>query len=247
MSIRSGLYALIFCWFVAARPFSLCAQPSAIAQAEGLFVERDRAGALQQAIAFLESWLKQDSSSYQVLWRLSKYKYYLGDRESQESTKIKLFEEGIEYGKRAVASENSQPAGHFWLAVSYGSYAELKGVFRSLWLLRTIRAEFETAFRIDPNYESGAIYLALGEMDLRLPWLFGGNTPRGISRLETGLKVGPRNLELMRFLGETYVKTGRKQEGWQLLQTVLTLDDPSRSPKELAEIRGRAQRQLNLR
>src|SRR5262249_45380044 len=133
---------------------------------------------------------------------------------------------------------------HFWLAVSYGTYAELKGVFRSLWLLRTIRTEFNTVFKIDPNYENGSVYLALGQMDVRLPRLLGGNEQRGIARLENGLSGSPQNAELTRFLGETYLKMGKKKEGKQLLEKVLALQDPFCSPKELANIRSHAQRLL---
>ena len=235
---------ILFCCLGLFWPLPIRAQQPPLSEAERLFTERDRGDALRQAASLLEHWLKKDSFSYQVLWRLSKYKYYLGDRESQEPIKLRLFEEAIEFGKRAVKSENRQPDGHFWLAVGYGSYAELKGVFRSLWLLRTIRAEFDTVFKMDPNYENGAVYLALAEMDLRLPWLFGGNDRRGVARLETGLKVGPQNSELTRILGETYVRIGRKKEGRQLLEKVMTLEDPSRSAKEIAEIRNRAQQRI---
>jgi len=225
-------------------PTDVAAQPVQLLQADRLFTARDNRDSLKHAISLLEHWLKQSPSDYRVLWRLSKYNYYLGDQESQESGKIRLFEQAIEFGKQAVAQENGLPEGHFWLAVSYGKYAELKGVLRSLWLLRTIRAEFDTTFKLDSRFENGAVYLALGEMNLRLPRLLGGNQERGISLLESGLKVGPQNLELTCVLAETYVKVGRKEEGRQLLENAMTLDDPLRSPKEEAEIRVRAHRLL---
>jgi tetratricopeptide (TPR) repeat protein len=243
LRVKLGLRPLLF-WLVAAWPVSLGAQQPPLVQAENLFAERDHGDALKQAVSLLESSMKQAPSNYDALWRLSKYEYYLSDRENHQPTKIKLLERAIEYGKRAVERDSTRPEGHFWLAASYGSYAELKGVFSSLWLLRTIRGEFETVFKIDANYENGSVYLALGEMDVRLPGLLRGNTSRGISRLENGLKLSPRNSELMCFLGETYVKVGRKKEGRALLETVLTLDDPFRSPKELAEIRSRARREI---
>jgi tetratricopeptide (TPR) repeat protein len=237
--------ALLFCWSLAALPVSLKSQPSPLVQAEALFADRDHGDALKKAVSLLESGLKEDPSNYQVLWRLSKYKYYLSDRESGQSAKIKLLEQAIENGKQAVQRDNTQPQGHFWLAVSYGRYAELKGLLSSLWLLKTIRSGFETVFRIDASHEDGSVYLALGEMDIRLPWFFGGNTRRGISRLEDGLRLNPRNAELARFLGETYLKAGRREEGRKLLLLVMKLDDPSRSPKELAEIRTRVRQELD--
>jgi tetratricopeptide (TPR) repeat protein len=241
----TAVQTLLFCGSLAALPVSLKSQPSPLAQAEALFADRDHGDALKKAVSSLESWLKEDPANYQALWRLSKYKYYLSHRESGQSAKIKLLEQAIENGKQAVQRDNTQPEGHFWLAVSYGRYAELKGLFSSLWLLKTIRSGFETVFKIDANHEDGSVYLALGEMDIRLPWFFGGNTRRGISRLEDGLRLNPRNAELARFLGETYLKAGRREEGRKLLLSVMKLDDPCRSPKELAEIRTGVQQELD--
>jgi tetratricopeptide (TPR) repeat protein len=237
--------AFLFSWFVAAWAVPLRSQAPPIVQAEALFADRDQGDALKRAVLLLENRLKEDSSSYQILWRLSKYKYYLSDRESTQSTKIKLLEQAIENGKQAVQRDNTQPEGHFWLAVSYGRYAELKGLFSSLWLVRSIRSGFETVFKIDANHEDGSVYLALGEMDIRLPWFFGGNARRGLSRLEDGLRLNPQNAELARFLGEVYLKAGRKEEGRKLLLSVMTLDDPCRSPGELEEIRNRVRQQLD--
>jgi len=245
LRVSLGLQALLLCWLVAAWLAPLSAGPSPLTEADNLFAKRDQDDALKQAALILEERLKQDSSNYQVFWRLSKYKYYLSDRESYRLAKIKLLEQAIDYGRQAVERDSKQPEGHFWLAVSYGRYAEIKGVFSSLWLLRTIRSEFETVFKIDATHENGSVYLALGEMEIRLPWLLGGNTQRGISRLEDGLKLSLRNSELMCFLGETYVRVGRREEGRKLLQAILTLDDPCRSPRELAEIRSRARKEID--
>jgi tetratricopeptide (TPR) repeat protein len=235
---------LIFCCLTMFGTVEGAAQPVELLQADRLFQARDNRDSLKQAVSLLQQSLKQSPSDYQALWRLSKFNYYLGDQESQESGKIGLFEEAIEFGKQAVARASGRPEGHFWLAVSYGRYAELKGVLRSLWLLRTIRAEFDTTFELDSRFENGAVYLALGEMNLRLPRLLGGNQERGISFLESGLKVGPQNLELTCVLAETYVRIGRKNEGTRLLESAMTLEDPLRSPKEVAEIKARAQRLL---
>jgi len=169
----------------------------------------------------------------------------LSDQETNEANRVKLLESAIDAAKKAVALKNERPEGHFWLAASTGEYAGLKGSFRTLWLIKTIRREFEAVLKIDPAYENGDAYLALGELDIRLPKLFGGDDQRGIQRLETGLKVGPKNADLKLTLAENYAKQGRVVEARTLAESVLSVDDPSRTASEQEEFRNKARRLLN--
>jgi tetratricopeptide (TPR) repeat protein len=107
-------------------------------------------------------------------------------------------------------------------------------------LVKTIRKEFEAALAIDPAFENGAIYSALGQIDWNLPRLLGGNERRGIERLEEGLKVGARNAELKVTLAGIYQKKGRTDEARKLLESVLTDSDPARSANEMAELKAKA-------
>ena len=61
-------------------------------------------------------------------------------------------------------------------------------------------------------YQDGAAYLALGQIDVSLPRLFGGNEKRGIERLEQGFKAAQNNSEIKLALAEIYDKKGRKAE-----------------------------------
>ena len=81
---------------------------------------------------------------------------------------------------------------------------------------------------------------ALGQIDLNLPRLLGGNERRGIERLEEGLKVGPDNAELKVTLAEVYRKKGRRDDARKLVDSVLSVNDPARSPIELEELRTKA-------
>lgn len=223
---------------------SLPAQENPLLQAERLFAGRDHTENLRQAVSLLEDLLVREPSNYEALWRLAKYKDYLSDREKDAPKRLRLIEAGIEAAKKAVKLDDKRPEGHFWLAVNYGDYAELKGAFKSLWLIQTIRRELETAMKIAPAYENGNVYLALGEMDIRLPRLLGGNDGRGIELLEKGLKVGSDNAELKLTLAEHYIRIGRKAEARRLLENVLSLHDPSRTILEQKELRSNAQRLL---
>src|SRR6185369_7470980 len=220
-------------------------QASPIARADELFTARDNTDSLKQAVLLMEQLTTREASNYEAWWRLSRLRYYSGDRESDATKKSRFFQAGVEAGKKAVVLDDKRVEGHFWYAANEGEYADLKGALQSLGLVKTIRKEFEAALAIDPAFENGAIYSALGQIDLNLPRLLGGNDRRGIERLEEGMKVGPNNAELAVTLAEVYGKKGRKDEARKLLEAVISGSDPARSPTELAELKTKARALLD--
>jgi tetratricopeptide (TPR) repeat protein len=124
-------------------------------------------------------------------------------------------------GQRAISQLPNAAEGHFWLAVNYGGYAEEKGVFKALQLVKKIRAEMETVLRLNDRYHDGGAYLALGEMDRQLPRIIGGNLARAITRLEQGLRIAPDNLEMRLGLARAYYDAGRNEDARRQLQDIL--------------------------
>jgi tetratricopeptide (TPR) repeat protein len=216
------------------------AQQAPIPRADELFAARDNGDNLRQATTLMEQQAAHEASNYEAWWRLARLKYYLADREKDTTKKSKLLQQGIEAAKKAVALDDKRVEGHFWFAANEGEYADMKGALQSLNMVKTIRKEFEAALAINPSYENGAIYSALGQIDLNLPRLLGGSDRRGIERLEEGIKVGPNNAELAVTLAEVYGKKGRKDEARKLLESVINGSDPARSPSELAELKAKA-------
>jgi tetratricopeptide (TPR) repeat protein len=231
---------LLFSIFLLSPVLAFSAQKDPIARADELFAARDNVDNLQQGTAAMEQLTAREPSNYEAWWRLARFRYYLGDRGKDQAKKSKLFQAGIEAAKKGVALNGARVEAHFWSAANEGEYADLKGALQSLGLVKTIRKEFEAALAINPAYENGAIYSALGQIDLNLPRLLGGNERRGIERLEEGLKVGPNNAELKVTLAAVYQKKGKKDEARRLLESVLTGNDPARSPIEMEELRTKA-------
>jgi len=236
---------LLFSILLLSPVLEFSAQKDSSARADELFVARDYADNLQQGISVMEQLTAREPSNYEAWWRLARFKYYLGDREKDQAKKSKLFQAGIEAAKKGVALDGARVEAHFWFAANEGEYADLKGALQSLGLVKTIRKEFEAALAINPAYENGAIYSALGQIDLNLPRLLGGNERRGIERLEEGLKVGPSNAELKVTLAEVYQKKGKRDEAKKLVESVLSGNDPARSPIEMEELRTKARALLD--
>jgi tetratricopeptide (TPR) repeat protein len=234
----------IFAFILSSLFAPVIAQENATAKADKLFAARDNIESLNQAASLMEDLAKREPSNFEAFWRLARYKFYLADHEKDDSKKGKMLGAAMDAGKKAVELDGGRVEGHFWLAASTGEYADLKGALKSLSLVRTVRREFEGALAINPSYENGDIYSALGQIDLNLPKLLGGNDRRGLERLEAGLKVGPNNSDLKVTLAEVYVKKGRNNEARGLLESVLSASDPARTPLEQEDIKAKARRLL---
>jgi len=119
----SLIASLVFCSLF----WQSSGQSDQIARAEKLFAGRDDIRNLGQAVSLLEVLATAQPKNYEVLWRLSKYRYYASDRETDSTKKQKLLEAGVDAGKRALGIDGSRPEAHFWLGANYGDLAELKG------------------------------------------------------------------------------------------------------------------------
>ncbi len=203
-------------------------------EADRLFTFGEDAERDQQSLAVVERELANHGNNYQWLWRAARVCYYVGD-DAAKSEKLRYFEKGMDAAQRAIAQEPNAVEGHFWLAANYGGYAEQKGAFKALWMVRKIRAEMETVLRLNDRYLDGGAYLALGELDRQLPRLLGGSLKRAISRLEQGLQIAPNNLEIKLALAQAYQEAGRKEDARRQFQEIIQKEAKTRSERGVQE------------
>jgi tetratricopeptide (TPR) repeat protein len=183
--------------------------------------ERER-----QAFEVLERALKDTPNDYHLLWRAARSYYYFGDG-AMGRDRADYFEKGIAASTRAVAENGDGAEGHFWLGSNYGMYCSEKGFIVALKNIGKIRTEFETVLRLNPAYENGATYTALGEIDRQAPRLFGGNIKRAITYLEEGLKLTSTNVGLKESLAEAYADHGQKEDARRQLLELLQMPPSS--------------------
>lgn len=217
---------------------------SLIAEADRAFSYGEDVARDRQSLTVIERALAAEANNYQVLWRAARSYYYVGDGASGKE-KMRYYERGIEVGQRAVAGQPNGAEGHFWLGANYGGFSEETGIIKALQTVKKIRAEMEAVVRLNPSYEDGCAYIALGEIDRQLPSLLGGNTKRAVTSLEQGLRVAPKNMELKLSLAEAYRDAGRRDEARKLLQEVLQMPiNPARA-KQNRETQEKARKLLS--
>jgi tetratricopeptide (TPR) repeat protein len=202
---------------------TLSTNTDSVADADALFSYGEDTARDLQALAILTRALVADEHNYQVLWRAARAYYQVGD-DASDREKRYYFERGIDMGQRAVAEQPSGAEGHFWLAANYGGLSEIQGIWQALQMVKHVRTEMETVLRLQPDYEDGSAYRALGEIARQLPRVLGGNQKHAIAYFEQGLRVAPQNMGLKLALAKAYLEAGRQHETSQrLLSEILQM------------------------
>lgn len=196
-----------------------------VERADALYAKRADLDRAREAIGVLREAAKASPSDYEVAWRTAKACYYLAAHTTDAKERVATFKEGIEAGKAAVKLRPERPEGHFWLGAAIGGRVRAEGTsgFGALNAAGDVRDQMEAVIKIDPSFQGGSAYLALGEIDLRVPGLLGGSKKRAVERLEQGLKYGPGNAFLRVRLAEAYLGVGRKDDAKRQIDYVLAM------------------------
>jgi tetratricopeptide (TPR) repeat protein len=193
----------------------------AIGEADSLYAQRLDLVKVRQAIVALRQAQADDSTNYELAWRLAKYNYYLGAHTPESTEKAKAFHEGIDAGKLAVQLQNDKPEGHFWLGANYGGNAQLS-MLSGLAEVNDIKEQMETVLKIDEKYQNGSAYMALGQLYLESPKMLGGDVSKAISYLEKGIKVGPDNDIMRAKLAAAYAEAHRNEDARKQIETIMS-------------------------
>jgi tetratricopeptide (TPR) repeat protein len=171
-----------------------------------------------------------DPNSYDALWRLAKFNYYLATH-TEGDEQDKAFREGIDAGKAAVALQANKPEGHFWLGANYGGSLEEGAIF-GLATVEDVRNEMQAVLKLDEGYQDGSAYMVLGLVDLKAPKLMGGDAQKAVAELEKGLRFGEGNAILRLHLAEAYQEVGRSDDARKQVNAIINMTaDPNYLPE----------------
>src|SRR4030042_1860602 len=88
---------------------------SLIQQSDDLYSERADLTKAKSALAKLEEALAAKEDGFSLYWRMSRLSYWIGDHTAGNDAKKLIFQQGIEYAKRAVELGPDKPDGPLWL------------------------------------------------------------------------------------------------------------------------------------
>jgi predicted Zn-dependent protease len=202
-----------------------------IAEADTLYSQRNDLANVRRGIIALRQARTRDTANYQAAWKLARLDYFLGSHAKDDAEKDVAFRDGIDAGKSAVLLEDNKPDGHFWLGANYGGSAEMS-ILASLSSIQDIRTEMEKVVQLDESYNGGSAYLGLGQLYLKAPKMFGGDSKKAVEYLEKGLRFGSNNALLRLRLAEGYHALGRDQDAQKQIDFILKMTpDPDHVPE----------------
>ncbi len=188
-------------------------------EADALYARREDPASARRAADILAAALKGAPSDFEAAWRLARIQYWRGNHAPEREQK-QCFEAGAAAARSAVAARPNRPEGHFWLGMDLGGLAE-RGMMAGLRYHDAVREEFETAARLDPGFEKGSAYTALGGWYLRVPGFLGGDSAKAEQLLRRALTYDADSTVTRYFLAQALLASGRNVEARAELQKVI--------------------------
>jgi len=179
---------------------------------------------LDRARDLLEHMLREDPQVPAFIF-LARIYFTWGDvRGLDVEAKLQAYERGRDVAKRAVELAPREPEAHFWYAANYGRWGQTKGVFRSLFILPTIKREMETILELNPKH-AGAHGLA-GNFYLEVPGFFGGDLEKSETHFREAIRLDPRLTVIRVDFARLLIKRDRYADARRELQRVLNEAEP---------------------
>jgi tetratricopeptide (TPR) repeat protein len=192
----------------------------------------DLVSAKRAAQLWADQYAREPQRGFDAAWKLARADYWLGGHAAGDDRR-RYYEQGIDFGKKALALQPSRPEGHFWMAANMGGLAEAAGLTAGLRYRKPIKEALETVSRIDPAFAQGSADRALGRWYFRVPRLFGGSMDEAERHLRASLTYNQQSTASHYFLAELMLKTGRQAEARGELNAVLDAPlDPEWTPED---------------
>jgi tetratricopeptide (TPR) repeat protein len=225
--MRGKIFFLVFIFFSFSLSLFCQDAKELIAQADKLYAEmKDMATAKEALSKYMDALLKTDDK-YDAYWRIARMHYYIGSHTEKNKDKKIIFEQGIYYGKKAVALKPDRPDGYFWLGVLYGVYGEARGVLKSLFLVGDIKGAMNKVIAIERPYEDGGPDRVMGRVYFKLPGFAGGDKKESLEHLLKSKEFAPNNPLTRIYLADTYLDLKQVDKAREELEFVLNMpSDP---------------------
>jgi hypothetical protein len=189
---------------------------------KNLIADKENAIALAQAFEIYKNLVNKSPQNYELRLQGADVVYYLAQLVSDKAQKQAYLTSGIEWAKQAIALNPKGAGGHFFYGTLTGLYAEGGGILTGLSSKDVIKKEMEKVIEIDPTYEGGDAYLALGRWYMSVPSIMGGSDDQAKKLLAKAMEIAPYRVEPHLALAELYTKSLKYDLAKQELEWVLS-------------------------
>jgi tetratricopeptide (TPR) repeat protein len=218
--------------------------------ADALISEGDLFYAKFQATEALKYYLpaeKIEPNNVRLLCHISREYRHLMMDETDRNSKVRLGSEAVDYAKKAVAISPKDVDAQLAVAISVGKLQPYEGYRQRFDAVHVIKDACDKVTEIDPQNDLGwhvlgRWYQGLAEVDpfhRALAQAVGGLPPATFQEaatcFEKAIQLNPSRLMHYVALGTVYVEMGRKDEGRQLIQKGLAMQNTEKDDVEVKQ------------
>jgi len=119
------------------------------------------------ALKTIEQAYKLEPNNFEVLWRMSRayvdYGEHLPARNDEEKNlQLQMFEKALDFAEKAIKVNPNSSIGYIRRAIANGKIALFKGVFKTISLVNSVKADCEKAIKLNNGgdiHQSVALYV----------------------------------------------------------------------------------------
>jgi predicted Zn-dependent protease len=202
-----------------------------LAKADQFFAQREDVKKLEEARQIMGQLREPDNRNFEVEWRFAKYSLFLGEKQTDDEKRQKMFEEGRDAGKIASRIQADRPEGFFWYGANLAELAKMSPVTVGYTSVDNIRDAMNTVIKIQPGYQGASAYDILAEIELNTR-LFGGKATKAVEYLEKATEIQKNNSNLRLHLAQAYLDADKPDLAKQQLEYILKMQpDPEYLPE----------------
>ena len=191
----------------------------------------------RRAAEFYTQAMRQDTSNYEAIWKLSRAYVDMGETLKRKDERKRFFKKAEELARKAIKLNPNGSKGHLTLSIALGRVALDAGAKERVRLSKEIKSEVDKALKIDPNDDIA--WHVLGRWNRKLAtlsWIekkfanmFLGGVPkdasveRAVECFQKAISLNPNYIHHYLELGLTYEKLNKKDEAKKAYQKVLDL------------------------
>lgn len=189
------------------------ASPETLAELDALYANRGAGAGDKAFLEAISAAVKAHPEDYEVLWRASRFKWWVADGATDAKMKERRGKEGWELAERAVAANPKGAAGHYYAACGIGAYSQAVGILNALTqgLEGKFNERLDRSIALDAALERSGGYIAKGRYFYELPWPK-RDLGKSAELLKKAQAKSPENLRASLYLAETYLKDGEPKK-----------------------------------
>ena len=189
-----------------------------------------------KAIELYTKALNASPGNAELLWRISRAYVEIGEHQPSATDKekeeqLKTYQKATEFATKAVAADSKNSMAYTRRAIANGRIALFKGVWESIDLVKSVRADLDTALALNPNndvalYVMGRTHLKVCEKPylIRLPLGLGwGDLEDGLVYFEKSIALKPNFIMYRLDCARAYIEEDEYDKARAHLTAIQTL------------------------